>query len=86
MKYIWKCTVCGQIFDADKTDFDCPYCGWMNCFDCSFDDERDSANGMTREEAKKRFRCGLDKRGNPLPKVRPKDAEGEPLNANEGNA
>ncbi len=82
--YIIRCTVCGQVFDADDKDDECPYCHWLNTFDCESENEHNSANGMTQKTARERYKHGLDIWGNPLPKVRPKNEEGTP--ANEGNS
>lgn len=76
MKTIMQCTVCGLKIDVVRDDI-CPYCGWMNTYDLEPEDEYNEANCMTRKSARERYKKGLNIWGEPLPKVRPKDEEGE---------
>lgn len=74
--YILQCTVCGLKFDITKDEV-CPYCEWQNTWDEESENDYNPINGMTQKTARDRYKRGLNVFGNPLPKVRPKDEEGE---------
>lgn len=71
---IVTCTICGLKYDLDgDMAFVCPYCLWMNEFDCETEEEYNSANHMNQREAREQYAKGLTIFGDPLPKVRPQD-------------
>ena len=73
-----QCVICGTVFSSyqRKTEV-CPYCGWLDGFDCGCDDdEPNEANfGMTMREAKALLAQGKDIFGEPLGKRPPDDTE-----------
>lgn len=75
--YVVQCTVCGLKFHGMDSDNICPYCGWWNLSDADKEDEYNCLNTMTQKTARERYKKGLNIWGEPLPKVRPKDEEGE---------
>lgn len=64
-----KCPICGTEFEGGSFD-DCPLCDWtyLGYEGEMEEDELDSANPVTIQEAKENFAKGLNIWGEPLPK------------------
>ena len=64
-----KCPICGTEID-DVTYEDCPYCDWtyVGYEEEMEDNEIDSANPVSKYQAKENLKKGLNIWGDPLPK------------------
>ena len=66
-----NCPICNTEME-DEIFTDCPYCEWgyTGCESAFEEDEEEPFNRMTKQEAKKLLKKGLNVFGEPLPKKR----------------